>query len=187
MKYSWKLNTRKCNLYMTEAKWCGRIISGKGIRHDPAGLYGLTQMECPTTRGQLQQYLCAKQWLRSSIPQCQPLVRNPHEFLEKVYAHVGKRIKRAVSRVCLKALGWTAEQLLLFGPVGRQYFTAQHFLIAKSPSDYESSQIPALPTGLWLLHKSQVTKCLYLTRIKLMNHFPFVLAALRKRRLAGLR
>lgn len=97
-EYHWLLNTRKCELFRLNARWCGRIISPKGVKHDPSNLAGLLDMECPTTGGQLQQFLCTMKWLRSAIPQFQALVRDLHDFLERVYQHTGKRTKRAVAR-----------------------------------------------------------------------------------------
>lgn len=63
-----KLNPTKCVLFTTEAKWCGRIISANGIRYDPSGIDGLTNMEPLSTGGQLQKSVCAMWWIWSSIP-----------------------------------------------------------------------------------------------------------------------
>lgn len=66
-------------------------------------------MDRQWTGGQLHQFLCAMQWFRSSIPQFETLVYPLHTFLEAVYTHVGKRTKRAVTRVSLDALGWDSS------------------------------------------------------------------------------
>lgn len=106
--FNLRLHPKKCVLYATSVKWCGRIISANGIRHDPSNLQGLLDLDRPTTDGQLQQFVCAMQWLRSSIPQFQRLIQPLHDFLELVYVKVGgKRTKRAVSSVNLNSLGWT--------------------------------------------------------------------------------
>lgn len=107
VKFNWKLHPRKCVLFTKSVRWCGRIISADGIRHDPTKLDGLLRMDAPSTGAQLQQFLCAMQWLRSSIPNFQALVEKLHEFLETVYQHAGKRTKRAVSRVSLRNIGWS--------------------------------------------------------------------------------
>lgn len=107
--YNLRLNPQKCVLYTTSVKWCGRIISATGVRHDPSNLQGLLDLDRPTTGGQLQQFVCAMQWLRSAIPQFQRLIQPLHDFLEGVYTKVGgKRTKRAVSRINLDTLGWQA-------------------------------------------------------------------------------
>ncbi|KAF0703200.1 hypothetical protein As57867_007647, partial [Aphanomyces stellatus] len=36
-----KLNPLKCRLYNTSVKWCGRVISGQGVKHDPARVEAL--------------------------------------------------------------------------------------------------------------------------------------------------
>lgn len=64
-EHNWTLNPKKCVLFSRSAKWCGRIISADGIRHDPANLDGLTNLACPTMGSQLQTFVCAMQWLRS--------------------------------------------------------------------------------------------------------------------------
>lgn len=109
VEFNWKLHPAKCILFTKSVRWCGRVISSEGIRHDPARLDTLLDMDRPSTGGQLQQFLCAMQWLRSSIPQFQDLVAPLHTFLETVYKHVGKRTKRAVARVSLDKLGWTSS------------------------------------------------------------------------------
>lgn len=45
-------------------------------------------------------------WLHTAIPQFQVLVHELHEFLERIYEHVGRRTKRAVARVSRFSLGW---------------------------------------------------------------------------------
>lgn len=112
--FNWKLHPAKFVLYTRSVRWCGRIISADGIRHDLKRLDGLLSMDCPITGGQLQQFLCAMQWLRSSIPEFQSLVSPLHEFVETVYQHAGKRTKRAVARVSLTDLGWTSAHTTAF-------------------------------------------------------------------------
>ena len=63
VEYNLKLHPSKCILYVTEIRWCGRIISEQGIKFDPRRLSGLVQMEPPTHGAHLQQFLCAMQWL----------------------------------------------------------------------------------------------------------------------------
>ena len=55
----WKLSLKKFQLFAEEIKWCGRIISADGIKHDPARLQALAEMNYPDTAGDLMQFLCA--------------------------------------------------------------------------------------------------------------------------------
>lgn len=112
-----KLNPCKCNIYMKEARWCGRIISAAGIFHDPSKLDGLTNMTCPTSGGQLQIFRCAMQWLRLVISNFHLLMKDVHKLLEHVYAKNGKRTKRAVARASLSIVGWKSTDTASFEAV----------------------------------------------------------------------
>eukprot|EP00644_Phytophthora_capsici_P005004 jgi/Phyca11/96647/e_gw1.1.158.1 len=63
-----KLNPKKCKFFMTEALWCGRVVSADGVRHDPARIDALRQMPVPSTGQELQQFICALNWMRTSLP-----------------------------------------------------------------------------------------------------------------------
>lgn len=89
--FHWLLNPLQCELFRLHARWCGCLISSDGVRHYSGNNSGLLEMDRPTTGGQHQQFLCALQWARSTIPQFQALVHEMHEFLERVYVHAGKR------------------------------------------------------------------------------------------------
>lgn len=79
IEYKWKLNHSKFHPYMTETRWCGPMISADGIRQGPSKLY-VTNMDCPTTRGQPQIFLSYMQLLRSIILNFQSLIHERHEF-----------------------------------------------------------------------------------------------------------
>lgn len=49
-----KLNPKKCEIYLTEVKWCGRIISAAGIGHDPERIEALQKIPYPSTAVELQ-------------------------------------------------------------------------------------------------------------------------------------
>jgi hypothetical protein len=62
-----KLSVKKSSLYQTEVKWCDKIIDANGVRHDPARIATLRAMPYPNTAGELQQVLCAINWMRESL------------------------------------------------------------------------------------------------------------------------
>ncbi|KAE9332811.1 hypothetical protein PR003_g14334 [Phytophthora rubi] len=62
-----KLSAKKCSLYQSEVKWCGRLINHMGVRHDPERIDTLRAMPYPKTAGELQQFVCAINWMRESI------------------------------------------------------------------------------------------------------------------------
>ncbi|KAE9185100.1 hypothetical protein PF005_g21391 [Phytophthora fragariae] len=62
-----KLSAKKTSLYQTQVKWCGKVIDGQGIRHDPERIKSLRALPYPRSAGELQQFVCAINWMRSSI------------------------------------------------------------------------------------------------------------------------
>lgn len=65
--FNLKLSTDKCELYSTSVKFCGQILSKDGISQDPERISALVNMKPPTNVSELQQYLCAINWIQSSI------------------------------------------------------------------------------------------------------------------------
>ena len=113
-EYNLKLHPAKCTLFAKEIRWCGRLLSAEGIRYDPRRLEGLLTMKPPTNGANLQQFICALQWVKQGIPNFTELVAPLHEFMERVYDHATKRTKRAVVRVQLSTLGWGKTELDAF-------------------------------------------------------------------------
>lgn len=113
-EYNIKLHPAKCTVFAKEIRWCGRLISADGIRYDPRRLEGLLNMEPPTTGAHLQQFVCALQWVKQGIPNFTELILPLHNFLERIYDDIGKRTKRAVSRVLLEKYGWGEPELIAF-------------------------------------------------------------------------
>jgi hypothetical protein len=107
--FNLKLHPGKCSLFYKKSHWCSRVITGAGVRFDPRRLQGLREMSLPITRADLQQFLCALNWKRSSLPDFARLIGPLHDLLEIVYhAAQGKRTKTASAKVLLSEVGWTA-------------------------------------------------------------------------------
>ena len=104
--YGLKLHVKKCKLFLQEVKWCGRIINGSGIKLDPGRLDTLLNMQTPNNGSELQQFLCAANWMRMAIPQYTKNVAVLSDLLECIYSKANKRTKRAVAKVSLKEAGW---------------------------------------------------------------------------------
>jgi len=68
VKYNLKLNAKNCNFFQGSIKWCGHIIDHQGIKQDPERIKTLSQIPMPTTAQQLQQFVCASNWMRTSLP-----------------------------------------------------------------------------------------------------------------------
>ncbi|OWZ09958.1 hypothetical protein PHMEG_00017261 [Phytophthora megakarya] len=100
-KYGFKLSAKKSSLYQPTVKWCGRIISCDGIAHDPERIDTLRAMPYPTTAGQLQQFLCASNWMRESIVDYARAVDPLQQRLDELLSN-GKRTKRVASGISVE-------------------------------------------------------------------------------------
>jgi hypothetical protein len=97
-KFGLKLNPNKCELFKTDIKFCGKMIDQHGIRHDPERIRSIIDMELPTTAKQLNQYLCATNWMRNAIPDYSRKAKSLRIFLESVCVGV-KRTNKALKHV----------------------------------------------------------------------------------------
>lgn len=93
-----KLNPKKCTLFKTSIKWCGRIIDGHGVRHDPERIEAISSIPYPKTAGQLQQYLCATNWLRESIVEYAQSVGMLQKRLDSAMQNKGRK-KRVADKI----------------------------------------------------------------------------------------
>lgn len=115
-----KLHPKKCRFYETSTKWCGKIISANGISHCPERLQGLLELPPPATAADLQQLLCAVNWMRSSIPDYAALVAPLGQLLDVAARSVGgSRKKTVLARVSLASVGWSANHASTFELVKR--------------------------------------------------------------------
>ena len=112
--YGLKLHARKCKLFLQEVKWCGRIINGSGIKLDPGRLDTLLNMQTPNNGSELQQFLCAANWMCMAIPQYTKTVAVLSDLLECIYSKANKRTKRAVAKISLKEAGWNKGHDIAF-------------------------------------------------------------------------
>ena len=108
--YNLKLNPLKCRLFAKEINWCGRVLSSTGIRFDPRRIQGLKDMKEPSNGSDLQQFVCALNWMRTCIPEFSKLIAPLQNILEEVYkVQKGKRTKKAAAKVILSDVGWGNE------------------------------------------------------------------------------
>ncbi|ETO66354.1 hypothetical protein F444_16481 [Phytophthora nicotianae P1976] len=89
-----KLSPSKCAFYLREALWCGCVVSGEGVRHDPARIEALVRLPPPSTGNELQQFICALNWMRSSLLAYNKLVYPLVLLMEEVYKKAGGRKKQ---------------------------------------------------------------------------------------------
>jgi hypothetical protein len=67
-KYGLKLHVSKCELFATIVRYCGRLVTKKGVRFDPTDMEALQTMREPQNGLDLVQYIAAVNWMRSVIP-----------------------------------------------------------------------------------------------------------------------
>lgn len=113
-QFNIKLHPSKCVVFAKDVRWCGRLISEKGVKFDPRNLDGLLSMQPPQTGSHLQQLQCALQWVKFGIPDFIKLTAPLQKFMERVYQFCGKRTKRSVARVRLSSLGWSDNENAAF-------------------------------------------------------------------------
>jgi len=73
-------------------------------------------MHSSVNGGDLQQFICATNWMRSSIPEYTKVVAPLHNLMESCYAIAKKRTKRAVRNISLTEL-WGADHDVAFHQV----------------------------------------------------------------------
>eukprot|EP00644_Phytophthora_capsici_P009356 jgi/Phyca11/107064/e_gw1.13.946.1 len=79
-----KLSVSKSCLFQKEIRWCGRVFSGVGIRHNPDRINALQELPLPATAADLQQFLCGAGWMRDTIVEFARVMRPLHDKLEHV-------------------------------------------------------------------------------------------------------
>ncbi|GMF19656.1 unnamed protein product [Phytophthora fragariaefolia] len=112
-EFGFILNPQKCSLFMTEVRWCGRIINKDGIGHDPSRIQALMDMPPPTTAAELQQFICASNWMWANLVDYARVARPPQERLDSALSGT-KKTKRAAAEVKFE-LTW--EELKSFRAV----------------------------------------------------------------------
>lgn len=69
------------------------------MQFDPLQMGCLTGMKKTRMHSELQQLICATNWMRTSIPAYAKLIAPLHELMEHMYSKVGGRTKRAVLKL----------------------------------------------------------------------------------------
>ncbi|KAH9101688.1 hypothetical protein AeMF1_021600 [Aphanomyces euteiches] len=100
-EFGLKLSPKKCHFYLAEAAWCGKIISAAGVTHSPRRTQGLIDLALPTTAADLQQFVCATNWMRASIPDYNKLIDPLRRLLDVAVKAAGSSKKKALARVAL--------------------------------------------------------------------------------------
>ncbi|KAH9133773.1 hypothetical protein AeRB84_020220 [Aphanomyces euteiches] len=119
-RYGFKLSPSKTVLFTSEVKWCGCILSGEGVRQDPARIEQLCAIPYPTNAGDLQQFICAVNWIRESITEYAMTVEPLQQALNKALEGKAKK-KRIASGIKIEL---TQEEKAAFDAVKSKMRTA---------------------------------------------------------------
>ena len=120
-------------MFLTELKWCGRIISQEGVQYDPRNASGLENCASPINAGELCQYIHCIGWMQKAIPDHARRTSQLRDLLEKAYAKSGHRTKRSIKNIPLTTLGWTDEHEATFH--GLQRTLREHLKLAHRQPD----------------------------------------------------
>ncbi|CEP03568.1 hypothetical protein PBRA_009453 [Plasmodiophora brassicae] len=138
-----KLNPTKCTLFARELKWCGRIYSKDGIRHDPERIESLMNMPQPTTIKDLQQFLWAANWMRTSVPgyahivgPLQAIIDEAHAELRRIQPDLRNVQSSSASSMGLIDLGWNTVHSQAFEDL--RFALINHVQLAYPKPDYQT-------------------------------------------------
>ena len=87
-------------------KFCGKILDGDGYHFDPSCMESLKHLELPTDAGQLNQLLCAMNWMRNVVPHYAELVDPLRQIMETIFAKRGNRRSNGLEKFQLRSFGW---------------------------------------------------------------------------------
>ena len=114
-----KIHAEKGSFFGNEATFCGRKFTAQGMEYHPRHFESLLAMKKPMMADELQQLLCATNWMRSSIPAYAETIAPLHELMEQAYKKAGKRTKHAVRKISL-ASDWGANHDAAFDSIIKQ-------------------------------------------------------------------
>lgn len=130
-EYGFKLHASNCSFFLKQVNFCGRRISADGVTHDPRNFEVITSMKQPRTGAELQQFLCATNWMRPSLPDYSRLIHPLHELMESIYTAAGKRTKKAATKFNLDDQ-WGVEHTHCFNAIQNQLAASTKLAFPKS-------------------------------------------------------
>lgn len=108
-EYNFNLHPGKCTRFATSIRRCGRLISAEGISFDLKRICRIQQITCPEIGVELQQAVCAMQWMRAAIQQFFLIICPLADLPKTCYAHVGKHTCFVPGLVSLSPVGCRSE------------------------------------------------------------------------------
>ena len=114
-----KINAEKSTCFARKVHFFGRIISADGLQYYPRHYDFVISMRTPTMANKFQQFVCATNWMRNSIPSYSELIAPLRQLLEEYYTRTGKRTKRALRNLSLSN-SWGTQHDSAFADIKSQ-------------------------------------------------------------------
>jgi hypothetical protein len=112
-QYDLQVSVKKTTLADVKATFCGRDVSGTGIKLQARNTSTFINMQEPQTAGDLSQFLMGLQWMECSIlntsaeDSFRAISAPLWDILELAYTKAGARKKARYKNIKLTSLGWT--------------------------------------------------------------------------------
>ena len=165
-----KVHARKSHFFSKEVIFRGRIVSPEGIQFHPRHFKSLVSMKKPTMASELQQLLCATNWMRTSIPNYAVVVEPLHTLMESTYSKVGgKRTKRAIRNISITT-DWGATHDQAFATIKDQLAAAVN--LSHPKSDFELCLFTDASDTHWSAILTQVSKSQRNKKMEEQEHEP---------------
>lgn len=81
-EYGLKIHFERTELFLREASFCGRDLSGNGLKFDPRHFESLLHTESPMTSGDHQRLLSASNWIRTFLSDYAETTARLHIIME---------------------------------------------------------------------------------------------------------
>lgn len=80
-----ELSPPKFSFNPKEVLWYDRVMAGENVRHDSARITALSSLPASTTRQELQQFVCALNWMRVSLTAFNNRIDSLVKVMDRVY------------------------------------------------------------------------------------------------------
>ena len=95
--------------FRKEIKWCGKILSGQTVSHDPERTQELSELRRPETAGELMQFLQAINWMRTCLPELAEIEAPLRGLLEEGLCNT-RRTERVEACRVIDSSEWKDER-----------------------------------------------------------------------------
>ena len=95
--------------FVKEIKWCGKILFGQTVSHDPERTQGISELRRPETADELMQFFQANNWMRTSLSELAELEAPLRGLLDECLCNT-RRTKCMAARRIIGSSEWTDER-----------------------------------------------------------------------------